>query len=574
MFLRKQVKLDTWLSNILILLLSVFCINTIGAQREEINSDVNPEQVDMIKKYNTLSAAAPQAFTKHITDPSNTEALERLVSLSNDFLTTYPSFKRIGEVNYYLGKALVQLGRVENGIVSLEKMITDTSPNHIAETHYPDNIGDVLRWSPLEHGLLELGLAHDKLKQYDKADTVYKKLITHPAFGDGLQARIARGIIELDIALRTGEVSKPHNAWIGQTAPNFRMRYGKDRQQLISLNQFEGHVVLFYYGNTDTQNLAQLHEKYKDKLFQIISVNADVSESHTTKAIEEKGDAWIHYHDNYGKVVDMFQIRTLPVLFLIDSEGVIRKTQLDAASLEKAVDELVKENFAKYDDLRTQTVIAKAVKAHGGREKLMAVKNMTRDYSLFIALPDGTLHKYGGGKAYLYPNKYRSDFYSTDGGNYRIMSDGKMIYFSDGNTVAKLDDDKVEMQMQQEKDMAFREPIWLLKTLAQSKIPVEYVGIENVEDEPASVLSVKQPSGIPIKLYISSKTHHLVKIVIEGETDKVVKLFKVFKDVDGIILPHQSITITDDEHHETHFSNAILNAEIAPQLFDPKELAK
>ena len=66
-------------------------------------------------------------------------------------------------------------------------------------------------------------MAYDKRNQHDKADAVYKKLITHPEFANGLQAGIARQILELDTALRTGEVPKIHNAWIGQTAPNFQI---------------------------------------------------------------------------------------------------------------------------------------------------------------------------------------------------------------------------------------------------------------------------------------------------------------------------------------------------------------
>ena len=158
---------------------------------------------------------------------------------------------------------------------------------------------------------------------------------------------------------------------------------GKAERQSLSLNRYEGQIVLLYYGGTDTQNLnlAQLHDKYKDQKFQIISVNADVSELPIAKPIVEKGDAWIHYHDIHGKVANMYEIRALPAVFLLDSEGSIRKTHLDAASLEKAVDELVKENLAKYNDPRTQVVVAKAVEAHGGLEKLKAVNNIVRNGS-------------------------------------------------------------------------------------------------------------------------------------------------------------------------------------------------
>ncbi len=656
-------------------------------------------------------------------------------------------------------------------------------------------------------------MAYDKNKQHDKADAVYNRLITHPKFGGWHQAQIARQILITDTASRIGQTPMTHNAWIGKPALNFRMRYGEGRGQVRTLKEYEGQVVLLYYGGTDTQNLnlAQLHDKYKNQMFQIISVNADVSELPIAKPIVEKGDAWIHYHDTHGKVANMYEIRALPAVFLLDSEGSIRKTHLDAASLEKAVDELVKENLAKYNDPRTQAVIAKAVEAHGGLEKLKAVENMVmdasvfehypdgsvseetrakaylyrdksymefipdtgerlsrifdgttiyekkldgtyermpdevaksltafyndwlfsmpiwllpvlaeneipieyvgtenvegvpavvlsvqqpsgrplkiyissethyivqlafhdgrvnrvtsfeqykdvdgikmshswtekhqshietflsnviinadidpklfdpnsvekkeanipkvnpdnlaenaepkaddiiaamvaahggirklsavenivRDYTLFMARPGGPMEKYGGGKAYLYPKKYRSDFFTVKGEKSSMFTDGKTIYYKEGDIFAKLPEDQVKAQMKSDKDMAFREPIWLLKMLAGYRPPTEYVGVEDVDGDTASVVRLAQPSGIPIKLYISDKTHYLVKIVVEEE-EQTVKLYRQFKDVDGIILPHQSTTRRADSHHETHFSNVVINAEIDPALFEPK----
>lgn len=822
MFFQKQLKLDKWSCSVLILLvLTTLTVNMSNAQQRDESARsymIKIEKSTPREVYNTLSASAMHAFMKHLTDPSDTQALEKLVMMCNEYIAKYLSSGQLKVVNYYLGTALVRLGEFQKGVPILERLVETISPDYMAVTQYTAVIMDRFKWNLTERVLLELGLAYDKQEEHDKADAVYNKLATHPKFVGGLQAGIAKHILELDTTLRIGEIPTTHNAWVGKTAPNFGMGFDENKKRVFSLNRYKGHVVLLRFDTEDTNrhNLIQLHDKYKNQKFQIITVNPDVSDPPMPKSVEIKGEAWIHYHDKNGKFINLYQIRNSPAVFLIDSEGVIQKTDLDHTALEKAVDDLVKENLANYNDPRTQAIITKTVKAHGGFEKLQAVeniviefslfdhrgddtvgeeqtgqlilyrnkhvqnftsdtgrqltrifdgnsvydidnsgniknfdnketehivarskdwlfkmpiwllttlaqnkipieylgteivngeqanvlrvqqpsgkpikiyisektnyiiqmdymvvdvpgnvvetflqykdvdgikiphywiekyhtqneiflnkirfnveidpkifdpkvsanivttlfeaipenlskysdskaiitsmvkahggseklqtvKNMVRDYSLFIALPDGTLHKYGGGKAYLYPNKYRSDFHSTDGGNYKMMSDGKNIYFADGNTFGKLDDDEAKIKMKQDKDMAFREPIWLLKTLAESKTPVEYVGIENVKDEPANVLRVKQPSGIPIKIYISSKTHYLVKIVIEGETDKTVKLFKGFKDVDGIILPQQSITITEEEHHETHFSNNTINAIIDPKLFDPQEIKK
>ena len=346
MFFLRQEKLSICLNSILVLL-TVFCVNTTYAQQLGTGASVNMRKLDKraaVEAYKVITSTAIREFMKHLTNPSDTDTLEKLVVMSNDYIAKYPTSERVSEVNYYLGKALVQLGRFETGISIFEKLIETVLPNHIAMTRYADEMGDVLRWKPHERGLLELGLAYDKQNQYDKADAVYRKLITHPKFSDGLQAGVARQILELDIALRIGEVPTTHVAWIGRTAPNFRMRHGEGRRQSISLKRYEGQVVLLCYGASDmlNLNLAQLHDKYRDQKFQIITVNADVSEPPMTKPMEMKDNAWIHYQDTYGKVVDLFQIGSLPALFLMDSEGVVRKTHLDATPLEKAVDELVK----------------------------------------------------------------------------------------------------------------------------------------------------------------------------------------------------------------------------------------
>ena len=809
MYLQKQRMIRMCLA---LLMLVTFSVNITDAQQLDADAEANREKMIMFRAYHKVSATAARALMLHLTDPTDTDALEQLVARSNNFIANYPTFEQADAVSYYLGKALVQLGDVDKGIATLEKLMKDTPSDRPATTRYEDNLNDSLTWNLHERGLLELGLAYDKQNAHDKADAIYKQLITHPEFGDGVQAWIARKLLESDAALRTGQVPASHDVWIGLSAPNFRMRYGEGWWQSLSLNRYEGQIVLLYYGAPDTQNLnlAQLHDKYKDQKFQIITANTDVSDTPTDMPTVEKGDAWIHYHDTHGKIVEMFQIRALPALFLIDSEGVVRKTQLDAAPLEKAVDELVKENLVTYADPRTQAVIAKVVEAHGGleklkavdnivktyrtvvinsegavegtsvsksylyrdkirvernintgeghgilfdgidvymiflggnyermqdidamamienfkdiefvepiwllpilaqneipiqyvgtekvkgaptavlriqqpsgtprkiyiseethyivqleydnghantvrsieqyedvdgikmshyslsrhqyvvetvvtelninadidpklfdpnsvekkeanipkvkpdnlaenaepkaediiaaivaahggREKLQAVENMVRDYRLYQMRPNGTLETYGGGKAYLYPDKYRSDFYSVNDEKYTMLSDGTAIYMGAGLLFQRLPEDQAKLQMARDKDMAFREPIWLLKTLAQNKVPVEYVGIADVKDGTASVLRVKQPSGKPIKIFISDKTHYLVEIEVEG--DKTVKIFGQFKDVDGIMLPHQSITRRAGSHHETHFSNVVINAEIDPALFEPK----
>ena len=574
MFFQRQARLRIFLNSVLVLL-TILCMNISYAQQSGASASINLRKLDnrtTVNAYRTLSASAMRAFMKHLINPSDTEELEKLVVMSNEFIVKFPTSEQVIEVNYYLGKALVQLERVETGIATLEKVVRNTPPDYVAVTRYSDEIGDALKWSPLEHSLLELGLAYDKHNQHDKAETVYKKLIAHPEFANGLQAGIARQILKLDTASRIGEVPTAHNAWIGQMAINFQMQQGTDRRQTVSLNQYAGQIVLLYYDKADTQNLnlKQIHNKHKDQKFQIISVNPGITENPMVNPGVANGDTWIHFRDTHGKIADMNQIRTLPAVFLLDSEGVVRATQLEAASLDKAVDALVKENLATYDDPRIQAIVAKTVVAHGGLEKLRGVENILMNVRIFEYFPDGTFEEEGYGKAYHYPDKYRTEFYTNDGERYIQLFDSTSLYISEDGKLEQAPHEDAKYIIDRYKDTAFREPIWLLTKLAQNEIPIQYLGTDTVNDESAVVLRVRQPSGKPLKIFISEKTHLIVQFVFgNGRVDSVLSL-EQYKEVDGIKISHHTI-FKNESHNEIFFVDISFNAEIAPKLFDVKK---
>ncbi len=581
MFIRQQTKLSMSLKSVLVLF-TVLCISTSYAQQVGSSASATLRKLDiraMDETYKEISSTAVLGFMKHLTDPNDTDTLEKLVTLSDDFIKKHPSYERIGEVYYYYGKALTQLGQVEKGIAIFEKLIANVSPDHIAATHYSDGMVDKLNWRPYERGLLELGLAFDKQKAHDKADAVYKRLITDPDYAGGVQAQSARQILETDITSRTGEFLKSHIVWKGQTAPNFWMRHGESRhwmrpgesrQQRISLKHYQGKIVLLYYGATDTQNLnlKQLHDKYKDQKFQIISMNPNISEKLVVKPVETIDDAWIHFRDTHGKIADMYQIRSLPAVFLLDSDGVVQETHIDAATLEKAVAELVDENLNTYADPRTQNLVTKAVEAHGGFEKLQAVENMVMNVSLFEYFPDGTSEVEGFGKVYHYPDQFRAEFNTKEGERSIQLFDGTSLYVSEGGQLQQLPHEEAKYVINRHKDMVFHEPIWLLIKLAQKKIPIQYVGTETVNGGTAVVLRVRQPSGKPLKILISEKTHLIVQYIFSDGRVDTVQSFKQFKKVDGIIISHQTV-YKNESHNAAYISNISFNAAIDPKLFNP-----
>ena len=268
--------------------------------------------------------------------------LEKLVEKSTDFVSTFPEYKRVDEVYYYLGTSLVRLERVEEGIKVFEKSIME----------HPET-----RFVP--QCLLELGLAYDKLGKHDKGDETYKKLIDHSKFGSRSQAKQAKMILELDKAERNGELPQPAGAepgstpseWVGKPAPSFQVKDLNGKE--LSLKKLHGQVVLLDFWATwcgpciaEMPNVKKTYEKYKDQKFQIIGISLDRSIEPLKSFVKKEGLAWHQYFDDARILSTMYQVNAIPSTFLIDGEGIIRKTNLRGRSLETAVAALVKENLA------------------------------------------------------------------------------------------------------------------------------------------------------------------------------------------------------------------------------------
>ena len=282
-----------------------------------------------------------KAISKSLKKQKKQEDLEKLVEKSEEFVAAHPEYKRVDEVYYLLGNALVQLERVQEGITVFEEAIKK----------YPE-----ARY--VERFLLDLGLAHDKIGNHDAADSAYQKLIDHPKYGSRSQAKLAKKILEQDKTERKGELPRPPGAnmspraWIGKPAQDFQ---GTDlKGEALSLKDLRGQVVLLDFWATwcgpciaEMPNVKKTYAKYKDQKFQIIGISLDRSAEPLEAYIEKEELGWLHYWDKSRKVSTVYKVRGIPATFLIDGEGVIRKTNLRGHALEHAVEDLVKENVAR-----------------------------------------------------------------------------------------------------------------------------------------------------------------------------------------------------------------------------------
>lgn len=319
----------TFLVNLILVLTSVlligFCVNFVDA------ASVKPGY-----KYQEIKTIA-----KKLKQRSEPENLEKFVEKSREFIAAHPKYKRVDEVHYLLGNALVQLERVEEGIKVFEDLIKG----------YPS-----ARY--VERCLLALGLAYDKLGKHDLADAAYEKLVNHPKYGSRAQAKFAKLLLKQDKSTRNGELPKPPRGrinardWIGHPALDFQVTDLKGEE--FSLKAYRGQVVLLDFWATwcapciaEIPNVRRTYEKYKNQKFQVIGISIDRSIGPLKAYIEEKNLGWLHYWDKSRKVSNTYHVRGIPSTFLIDGDGVIRGTNLRGTALKNAVAKLVKENLAK-----------------------------------------------------------------------------------------------------------------------------------------------------------------------------------------------------------------------------------
>ena len=301
-----------------------FCTNLGGAA-----------PVKAVYKYQEI-----KTISKSLKKQKKQEDLEKLIEKSEEFVAAHPEYKRVDEIYYLLGNALVQLERVQEGITIFEEAIKQ----------YPE-----ARY--VERFLLDLGLAHDKLGNHAAADRAYQQLIDHPKYGSRSQAKLAKKILEQDKTERKGELPRPPGAnmspreWSGKPALDFQVTDLKGEE--LSLKDLRGQVVLLDFWATwcgpciaEIPTVKKTYAKYKDQKFQIIGISLDRSAEPLEAYIKKEELGWLHYWDKSRKVSTLYKVRGIPSTFLIDGEGVIRKTNLRGHALEHAVADLVKENLA------------------------------------------------------------------------------------------------------------------------------------------------------------------------------------------------------------------------------------
>ena len=269
--------------------------------------------------------------------------LDVLIDKATAFVNEHSGYKRVARIHYILGNALSSADRTEQAVQTYERLTMD----------YPDGSFPGDAW-------LKLGLAYDKLGRHDEADTVYQRLVDHPKYGSRPFANTAKRILTLDDASRNGEIPSNRfqmgapDALVGKPAIDFHVNdvNGGD----LSLEKYRGKVVLLDFWavwcgpcRAQTPHLKKAYEEFKNRDFEIIGISLDDDKSKLLAYIKEQGITWPQFFDETGEhtIAQMYKVTAIPQLFLIDHEGVIRKTRLLSQPIESEIAVLIQERDAK-----------------------------------------------------------------------------------------------------------------------------------------------------------------------------------------------------------------------------------
>jgi thiol-disulfide isomerase/thioredoxin len=135
---------------------------------------------------------------------------------------------------------------------------------------------------------------------------------------------------------------------VGSKAPGFTVKDQEGKSvTLTGLCNGKKYILIDFWASwcnpcrKEIPSLKKLYAGYANKGFQIISISIDKKEADWLKALKEEQLSWPNFRDTEG-VADLYKVKLIPTMYLIDAEGVVLGENLRGTALAGKLAELFK----------------------------------------------------------------------------------------------------------------------------------------------------------------------------------------------------------------------------------------
>jgi predicted Zn-dependent peptidase len=220
------------------------------------------------------------------------------------------------------------------------------------------------------------------------------------------------------------------------------------------------------------------------------------------------------------------------------------------------------------DVTKARAILADAVNAHGGLDKLEQVKTIITKGKMVMNTPGGMM-ELDGEVTIVLPNKARADLsMPAIGMRMSRIFNGQSAWMVMPQRVQPLPPAYVE----EGKKEIFRDNIPLLTYASNEEASVQYLGPEDINGKMTDVILISDTPGGSIKLFIDQETKHIIKkqfqaFTEQGPSDRE-EFLDDYRDVSGVMVAFHTVLIDNGEKSaEITFSEATINAEVDESLF-------